>query len=85
MPKIWTVREISEIQHAMYYLKELDHGTTGHNQLMLIAKMAVLLGFNLDHENQLIIGDNEILAAVELTNADGDTAIGEGANAREIY
>lgn len=40
-----TSRELKEIDHALYYALECAHGTTGHNQLMLIAKMAKHLGF----------------------------------------
>lgn len=85
MPSIWTVRELAEVQHALYYLKNLDHGTTGHNQLCIIAKMAGLLGISLSEDGALDIGDCAILAAVELTSTNGDTAIGEGINAREVY
>lgn len=33
-------REQKEIKLATYYSDNLAHGTTGHNQLMLIAKLA---------------------------------------------
>lgn len=40
-----TEREVLEIKHAIFYANECKHGTTGHNQLVLIAKMAQHLGF----------------------------------------
>jgi hypothetical protein len=41
-----TQRELDEIKHAIHYYAECNHGTTGHNQLVLIAKMAIYLGFS---------------------------------------
>lgn len=41
-----TTRELKEIDHALYYEQNLAHGTTGHNQLMLLAKFARHLGFH---------------------------------------
>jgi hypothetical protein len=43
------VREIAEIAFAREYAKNYRHGTTGHNQLMLISKMAGLIDW-LDSE-----------------------------------
>lgn len=43
-----TERELSEIKLALFYEKECNHGTAGHNRLMLIAKMAKELGIELD-------------------------------------
>jgi len=40
-----TERELLEIKHAIFYANECGHGTTGHNQLILIAKMAQHMGF----------------------------------------
>lgn len=40
-----TEREIAEIKHAMMYNAFLNHGTVGHNQLVIIAKLAIHLGF----------------------------------------
>jgi hypothetical protein len=39
----FTPREIQEIKFAEIYAKDFAHGTTGHNALMIIAKMAALL------------------------------------------
>lgn len=80
---LWTVREISEIEHALHYATQLNHGTAGHNQLMLIAKMADALGFTYGPDG-LDIGDNEIVAAVELTNGVNTVRTG-GEEVREIY
>lgn len=43
-----TERELSEIKLALFYEKECNHGTAGHNRLVLIAKMATELGIELD-------------------------------------
>lgn len=40
-----TEREVKEIKHSLFYAYECNHGTSGHNQLILIAKMARHLGF----------------------------------------
>lgn len=40
-------RELAEIQHSLYYMKNLHHGTVGHNLLMLVGKMADALGFEI--------------------------------------
>jgi hypothetical protein len=36
-------RQKQEIKLARLYAKEFNHGTTGHNALMIIAKMAEIL------------------------------------------
>jgi hypothetical protein len=46
-----TQRELDEIKHAIHYYAECNHGTTGHNQLVLIAKMATERGFHLYQRN----------------------------------
>lgn len=43
-----TERELSEIKLAMLYVNECNHGTAGHNQLVLLDKFAKHLGFTLD-------------------------------------
>ncbi len=43
-----TAREVAEIKHCLFYAQECAHGTAGHNQLMLIAKLAAHLGFALE-------------------------------------
>ena len=40
-----TERELSEIKHAMFYNAFCNHGTVGHNMLVLIAKLAIDRGF----------------------------------------
>ena len=40
-----TARELSEIKHALFYNAFCNHGTVGHNMLVLIAKMAIHQGF----------------------------------------
>ena len=43
-----TERELQEIKHAMFYALECNHGTVGHNVLIVIDKMARHLGFGLE-------------------------------------
>lgn len=42
-----TERELKEVKHALFYVSECNHGTVGHNQLVIIAKMATANGFTL--------------------------------------
>jgi hypothetical protein len=51
-----TQRELTEIKHALHYYAECNHGTTGHNQLVLIAKMAAHLGFMVTTEARINTG-----------------------------
>jgi hypothetical protein len=48
-----TERELTEIKHALFYFSECNHGTVGHNMLIIIAKMAIDRGFRLS------LGDSE--------------------------
>lgn len=48
-----TERELTEIKHALFYYAECNHGTVGHNMLIIIAKMALDRGF------RLALGDSE--------------------------
>lgn len=53
-----TERELTEIKHALFYFAECNHGTVGHNMLIIIAKMALDRGFRLalgDSEYELIL------------------------------
>lgn len=45
-----TQREIKEIQLCHYYADNLHHGTVGHNEKMLIAKLTGFMGFSLAGE-----------------------------------
>lgn len=47
-----TTRELKEVAHAMYYAQNLAHGTTGHNQLMLLDKLATHLGFHFSNDGR---------------------------------
>lgn len=47
-PLTLTVREIKEIKHALWYEEHCNHGTVGHNLLVIVAKMARERGFFLD-------------------------------------
>lgn len=42
---IITERELKEIHHALWYERFGNHGTVGHNMLILISKMARFQGF----------------------------------------
>lgn len=44
-PITLTYREVKEIQLCMYYIENLQHGTVGHNRMILIAKLAHAVGF----------------------------------------
>lgn len=46
----WTKRELQEIYHALFYAETTAHGTVGHNQLLLIAKLAKQFGFRLERD-----------------------------------
>lgn len=43
-----TEREVAEIKHAMFYALECNHGTVGHNVLIIVDKLARHLGFGLE-------------------------------------
>lgn len=51
----WTKRELQEIYHALFYEETTKHGTVGHNQLLIIAKLAKQAGFNLLREDNKIV------------------------------
>lgn len=55
-------RELQEIQHAMYYRNYLNHGTAGHNQLLLIAKLAAHLGIGLSADRTGLVNADEFRA-----------------------
>ena len=40
-------RQLKEIAWAIFYLTNFGHGTVGHNQLLIIAKLAFAAGFSL--------------------------------------
>lgn len=43
-----TERELTEIKHALFYAIECNHGTVGHNMLIIIDKLARHVGFGLE-------------------------------------
>mgnify|MGYP003345257933 CR=1 FL=1 len=51
-------RQLKEIHLCLYYVRHLAHGTPGHNRMVLIAELALELGFKLD-------GDEIILPSKE--------------------
>lgn len=50
-----TERELKEVRLALFYESECNHGTAGHNRLLLIAKLARALGY------AYAIGEDEFL------------------------
>ena len=42
-----TPRELKSILHAFLYEKHCNHGDVGHNQMLLIAKLADYIGMEL--------------------------------------
>jgi hypothetical protein len=48
----FNIREMKEIKLALFYAKHCDHGTAGHNRLMLIAKMATALNIQYYFETE---------------------------------
>lgn len=57
----FTSREIKEIQHALYYERECNHGTVGHNVLLLLARFAQFHGFFLDEYNNLSVPETVVI------------------------
>jgi hypothetical protein len=41
--KVFTKRQIKEINFSMVYADDFSHGTDGHNAKIIIAKMAIML------------------------------------------
>lgn len=69
-----TERELKEILHALHYEKFCNHGTTGHNQLLLIAKLAKMVGFVLGDDNASI---KKVYEMVTISNfGDGQETTG---------
>lgn len=50
-----TERELKEIHLCCLYLLKFRHGTAGHNQMMIIGKMADHLGFRLDENGGIVV------------------------------
>jgi len=71
-------REEQEIQLALYYAVNLAHGTAGHNRLMLLAKMALLLGFYLAPNGKLERLDDADALAKALKDDDNALTGDEG-------
>ena len=49
-----TTREINEVAMAQIYVNDFSHGTTGHNRIVLIAKLAALLDAHEGIENDTV-------------------------------
>lgn len=62
-----TPREIKEIQLCQYYADKLHHGTRGHNQMMLIAKLTGYMGFALAGEGaeQMLVSPRNVKVVEE--------------------
>ena len=68
---VLTQREHDEIKWAMLYRSHFSHGTAGHNQLRIIAKLAEALGFELNREDDVYWLDGPF-AIVENIPGEGD-------------
>ncbi len=55
----WTKRELQEIYHALFYSETTKHGTVGHNQLLIIAKLAKEYGFRLERDEHYSLYCND--------------------------
>lgn len=44
---VFDTRELKEIAHAIHYYRFYQHGTVGHNLLVITAKLALDRGFEL--------------------------------------
>jgi hypothetical protein len=53
-------RELDELHHALYYRAVLHHGTIGHNQLMLLGKIAESLGFGFDQTGVFVFNGEDV-------------------------
>lgn len=53
-----TERELKEIYHALWYERFGNHGTVGHNMLIIIAKMARYEGFWITDGGEMITPDH---------------------------
>ena len=51
-----TDREFKEIQLALYYERHCNHGTDGHNRLLLLAKLAHYAGIELNSDKKSLLG-----------------------------
>lgn len=51
-------RELKEVQLAQVYASDFHHGTTGHNQLMLISKLADMLHFTEQNGAEILCPPN---------------------------
>lgn len=62
-----TGRELMEIKHSMFYALECNHGTVGHNMLIIIDKLARHLGFGLALTDGVPLLDVRVPDGVEIT------------------
>lgn len=62
-----TGRELMEIKHSMFYANECNHGTSGHNLFILVAKLARHIGFKLEPTDGIPVFDVRVPDGVEIT------------------
>lgn len=55
---VFTEREVKEIHHALWYERFGNHGTVGHNMLIIIAKLARHQGFWITDSGNLLAPDH---------------------------
>lgn len=58
---ILTKREVMEIQHSMLYVKYTNHGTVGHNLLVIVNKFAIERGFILEPTGGVLIPEDVVI------------------------
>lgn len=60
-PLTITTREEKAIQLALYYGEFCEHGTVGHNLIILVGKLARDRGFVLDESLQMVIRPEDVV------------------------
>ncbi len=75
---VFTQREMSEIELALFYVMRCKHGTAGHNRLLLIAKMAQRMGIVMDANRVMIVPSDVTVEPYDLGPATARVKIVQG-------
>lgn len=67
MKLVLTTRELTEIGHSLDYARNYAHGTVGHNLFVLVSKLATHIGFDIDHNQDLVLPVDTMVSIVEET------------------
>lgn len=65
-------RQLKEIAWSIFYTVNFAHGTTGHNQLIVISKLAQANGFSLGRDgegNPSLLHDGRAILRLEIGHA----------------